>query len=197
MMYMGKGSIMNVSRNHKLNTGSSTEAELVSILDVLGMMMWCKYFMEAQGYTIEDNILYQDNKSTILLAKRERMSSGKHSKHIKNRFFLITNKVAQGDLKIKHKGTDKMCGDVNTKPTQGKIFRIMQAEFMDMPIDYDDNNKRRRTHPLLMPKVESERILVEDGKVLDKSTIVVPSRALAKDIKKGRLKSDKTPRRVG
>ena len=33
------------------------------------MMMWCKYFMEAQEYTIEHNILYQDNKSTIFLAK--------------------------------------------------------------------------------------------------------------------------------
>ena len=39
MLSMGKGSIVNVSRKHKLNTGSSTEAELVSISDVLGMMM--------------------------------------------------------------------------------------------------------------------------------------------------------------
>ena len=85
-MSMGKGSTFNISRKHKLNTGSSTEAELVSIADVLGMMMWCKYFMEAQGYTIENNILYQDNKSTILLAKNGRMSAGKNSKHIKKGF---------------------------------------------------------------------------------------------------------------
>ena len=37
------------------------------------MMMWCKYFMEAQGYTIDDNIFYQDNKSTIFLAKNGRI----------------------------------------------------------------------------------------------------------------------------
>ena len=36
MVSMGKGAIVNVSRKHKLNTGSSTEAELVSIADVLG-----------------------------------------------------------------------------------------------------------------------------------------------------------------
>ena len=64
--------------------------------------------MEDQGYTIENNILYQDNKSTILLAKNERMISGEKSKQIKNRFSLITNKVAQGDLKIEHNGTDEM-----------------------------------------------------------------------------------------
>ena len=87
IMSMGKGAMVNISRKHKLNVGSSTESELVSIADVLGMMMWCKYFMEAQGYTIENNILYQDNKSTILLAKNGRMSAGKNSKHIKNRFF--------------------------------------------------------------------------------------------------------------
>ena len=27
---------------------------IVSIADVLGVMIWCKYFMEAQGYTIDN-----------------------------------------------------------------------------------------------------------------------------------------------
>ena len=136
--------------------------------------MWCKYFMEAQGYTIENNILYQDNKSTILLAKNGRMSAGKNSKHIKNRFFLITDKVAQDDLKIEHMGTDDMWGDVNTKPTQGKRFRIMRAEVMGVSIDYDDDDKRMRTHPLLMPKLESERISIADGEVPKKAAVVIP-----------------------
>ena len=55
---MGKGALVNIARKQKLNTGSSTKAELVSISDVLGMMMLCKYFMEAQDYAIESNILY-------------------------------------------------------------------------------------------------------------------------------------------
>ena len=57
MMSMGKGAIVNVSRRHKLNVGSSTESKLVSITDVLGIMIWCKYFMGAQGYTIDNNLL--------------------------------------------------------------------------------------------------------------------------------------------
>ena len=108
MMSMGKGALVNIARKHKLNTGSSTEAELVSIADVLGMMMRCKYFMEAQVYAIENNILYQDNNSTILMAKNGRMSAGKNSKHIKNRFFLITDKVFIWYLDIQHKGIDEM-----------------------------------------------------------------------------------------
>ena len=47
-----KVAIVNVARNHKMNVGRSTESELVSIADVLGMILWCKYFMEAQGYPI-------------------------------------------------------------------------------------------------------------------------------------------------
>ena len=38
MMSMGKVATVNISRKHKLNSGSSTEAELVSIADVLGMI---------------------------------------------------------------------------------------------------------------------------------------------------------------
>ena len=60
--------------------------------------------MEAQGYIIESNLLYQDSKSIILLAKNGRMSAGKNSKHIKNRFFLITDKVALLRLHISRDG---------------------------------------------------------------------------------------------
>ena len=73
--------------------------ELVSIEDILWMMMWCKYFMEAQGYAIENNNLYQDNKSTILLEKNGRMSAGKNSKHIKNVFFLSLIRLPWGILR--------------------------------------------------------------------------------------------------
>ena len=64
---------------------------------------------------------------------------------------------------------------------------------MGVSVDYDDDDERRRTHPLLTPKFESERILVSDGEVLKKAAIVIPARALAKDPKKGRLKGAKNP----
>ena len=51
---------------------------------------------------------------------------------------------------------------------------------MGMSVDYDDDDERRRTRPLLMPKVESERISVTDGEVLEKAAVVVPTWALAK-----------------
>ena len=159
MMTMGRGALINISRKHKLNVGSSTESELVSIADVLGVMMWSKYFMEAQGYTIENNVLYQDNKSTILLAKNVRMSAGKASRHIKNRFFLITDKIAQDELTVQHRGTELMWADGNTKPLQGNGFRLFRSVLMGIQPDYDDDDERRNTHPLLLPKAETEGII--------------------------------------
>ena len=108
MMTMGRGALINVSRKHKLNVRSSTESELVSITNVLEIIMWSKYWIEAQGHTIENNVLYQDNKSTPLLAKNGRMLAGKASKYIKNRLFLITDKISQEELPIHHRGVELM-----------------------------------------------------------------------------------------
>ena len=151
-MTMGRSALINISRKHKLKAGSSTEAKLVSIADVLGVMMWCKYFMESQGYTIDTNVLYQDNKSTILLAKNGRLSTGKKSKHIHNQFVLIVNKIAKGDLEVKHAPTKQMLADINTKPLQGQLFWEMQANMIGVDVDYNDEQERRATHPMLIPK---------------------------------------------
>ena len=132
--------------------------------------MWCKYFMEAQGYTIDNNLLYQDNKSTILLAKNGRMSAGKASRHIHNRFFLITDKIQKGDVTVEHRGTKEMWADGNTKPLQGAGFRTFRSKTMGVPEDYDDDAERVRTHPLLLPKPDKAGVVPpEDLKVLAKT----------------------------
>ena len=105
--------------------------------------------MESQGYSIENNVLYQDNKSTILLAKNGRMLAGKASKRIKNRFSLITDKIAQEDLTIQHRGTKLIWADGNTKPLQGDGFCRFRLVLMGISPDYDDDIERRNTHPAL------------------------------------------------
>lgn len=54
------------SSKQKLNTKSSTEAELVGASVYLpNTIVWMKTFLEAQGYTITDNLFEQDNESAI------------------------------------------------------------------------------------------------------------------------------------
>jgi hypothetical protein len=66
-MSMGKGSITVISKKQKINTRSSTEAELVGVHDVAPQMLWTHYFIEAQGYKLSKSVLNQDNMSAMLL----------------------------------------------------------------------------------------------------------------------------------
>ena len=76
---MGEGDVQSVSRKQKLNTRSSTESELVGVDDVATMVLWTKLFLEEQGQNIKQNIIYQDNKSAMLLEVNGRKSAGKRS----------------------------------------------------------------------------------------------------------------------
>ena len=73
------GVLYGTSKQQELNTKSSTEAAVVGIDDVMPQILWTLYFLEAQGYKITNNVLYQDNKSSILLETNGRGSSGKRT----------------------------------------------------------------------------------------------------------------------
>jgi hypothetical protein len=158
MMSLGKGAPISFSRKQKCNVRSSCEGELVGIDDALPTILWTRYFIESQGYSVEQNIMYQDNKSTILLANNGRWSSSKRTKHIKSRFFYIKDKVDSGEVSIEHRPTEKMWSDVLTKPKQGTGFRTDRAELQNCDIDYDDEKERLRTDPRCLPAGESPRI---------------------------------------
>lgn len=132
VMRMGIGVIDSMSRKQKLNTRSSTEAELVGVDDAATMIFWTKHFMEAQGYSIEKNILYQDNKSAILLETNGQRSAGKRSRHLNIRYFFMADQVEKGNVIIEHCPTASMTGDFMTKPLQGEKFRQFRKEIMGL-----------------------------------------------------------------
>ena len=127
---MGKGSIVNVCRKQKLNSCSSTESELIGAGDASTFIFWTKLFMEAQGYGIKDNILYQDNKSTILLLENGKRSSGKRTRAMNIRYFFLTDQIEKGNLRVEYCPTLEMIGDFFTKPLQGKLFLKCKKQIM-------------------------------------------------------------------
>ena len=85
----GQGSTISSSLKQKLNTRSSTEAELVCVYcEFMAMVLWTQNFMQAQVYGVFKHILYQDNMSAILLENNGRKSVGKCSRHLNVRYFL-------------------------------------------------------------------------------------------------------------
>jgi hypothetical protein len=89
----GDGAVQSVSRKKKLSTKSSTETELVGVDDVSVMILWTELFLEEQKYDINSNILYQDNKSAILLETSGKKSSGKRTQALNIRYFFLTDQV--------------------------------------------------------------------------------------------------------
>ena len=122
IMSMGKGALQSISRKQKLNTRSSTEAELVGVDDISIMILWTRFFLEHQGYDIEKNIIYQDNKSSILLETNGRKSAGKRSRALNIRYFFISDQVEKGNVIVDYCPTEQMVGDMLTKPLQGNKF---------------------------------------------------------------------------
>ena len=78
-MTMGKGAIISMSRKQKLNTRSSTEAELVAVDDSMSAIPWVKNFLEEQDCRIEVRIILQDNESAIRLEINGQKSVGQRS----------------------------------------------------------------------------------------------------------------------
>ena len=79
VMMLGKGAVYSSSCKQKLNTKSSTEAELVGIDDTMGQILWTRHFLAAQGEYVPTTTIYQYNKSTILLAENGKASSSKRT----------------------------------------------------------------------------------------------------------------------
>ena len=74
-MSFGQGMVLSCSWKQKINTKSSTEAELVGVDDSLGHILWARYFMQEQGYAMDASLLYQDNMSAILLKTNGRRAA--------------------------------------------------------------------------------------------------------------------------
>jgi hypothetical protein len=124
------------STKQKLNTRSSTETEIVGAEDFMPVISWTRYFMKAQGYGVKDNVLFQDNNSSILLENNGKASSSKRTNHINIRYDHImgvtpaqdpgpgktdigVGKTETNKTKPK-KGTTGVCCESNPGPSEAR-----------------------------------------------------------------------------
>ncbi len=120
---MGKGALYASSKRQKLNTKSSTEAELVGAGDFLPQTIWTVNFIEAQGYKVSRSEYHQDNQSAMKMEKNGRQSAGQRSRHINIRYFFIKDKIDKDEINLMYCPTGEMIADFFSKPQQGSMFR--------------------------------------------------------------------------
>ena len=120
-MTFGRGMMNGSSNKQKINTTSSTEAEMVAVHDNMPAILWTRYFLEAQGYPMRPTVIHQDNQSSMLLETNGRGSSSKQTRHMNIRYFFVADCVERGHITIKHYPTDEMIGDFFTKPISGAL----------------------------------------------------------------------------
>ena len=77
LVTFGQGAVASSSNKMKCNTKSSTESELILFADKLADIIWMGYFIECQGYDIDEYVVFQDNMSALLLEKNGRISLSK------------------------------------------------------------------------------------------------------------------------
>ena len=162
-MSMGYGSVYSSSKKQKLVTRSSTECELVGVHDVMPQLEWTRLFLDAQGYQVQDTILYQDNKSAMLLERNGRASSSRRTKHIHLRYFYVKDRVDAGAMHIEHCPTEDMLADFFTKPLQGGPFRRMRDRIMNIDPSSPYHSSSHRS----VLKDGNDLSVLKDGNDLD------------------------------
>jgi hypothetical protein len=104
------------------------------------LVIWTQNFLVAQGFEVHDNVVFQDNHSTILLAKNGKASSGHRTRHIDIRYFFVSDQIARKELQVEYCPTGDMVADFFTKPLQGSLFRKLHKIILNLPDDIELDN---------------------------------------------------------
>ena len=85
-----------------LNFKSISESKPMGLDDCMTQVLWRTYFIEDQGYKIDDSIIYQYKKRAMLLEKNGTLCRNKRTNHINVRYCFISNKVTKGQARLYH-----------------------------------------------------------------------------------------------
>jgi len=77
--------------------------------------------------------IYQDNKSTILLAENGKASSSRRTRHLNVRYYFIMDQIKKGHVKVAFCPTQDMVADFFTKPLHGNLFVRMRERILNLP----------------------------------------------------------------
>jgi hypothetical protein len=125
--------------------------------NIMPAICWTRYFMKAQGYGVKDNILFQENKSSILLENNGKASSSKRTKHINIGYLFITDRVSKEEVSVVWCPTGDMIGDYATKPLQEALLRKFRYQIMG--VNRSDTRDQKRPMAVSEKQKQTKTIL--------------------------------------
>ena len=108
---------------------------------------------------MEKNILFQDNKSAILLETNGKKSSSKRTCALNIWYFFIADQVEKGNIVVEYCPTEEMVADYMSKPLQGKLF----VKFQDSIMGVSSQAKVRDDRSVLDDKVGVSKLFTPPG----------------------------------
>lgn len=136
---VGGPALVKSTKQH-LVSRSSTEAELISLADGTGEVLYMQRLLNflLGKSSRRSAVVFQDNKSTIQMAESGRGGKTGNTKHIEARYFFIKQHLDDGKLTIKHLATKDMTADLLTKPLTGSLFQKHRAGILNLARVEDD-----------------------------------------------------------
>jgi hypothetical protein len=127
MITLGTNVIFVRSTKIRCVTRSSSESELFSLEDASTYVVWLRFLLKELGLVQRDpTTIYQDNKSTIIMASQG--GNFKRTKHLLCKQSFIKERLTSGDIVLRYLDTKSMIADMLTKPLDKvSLRRCMQT----------------------------------------------------------------------
>ena len=99
--------------------------------------------IESQGYILEENIIFQENRSSMLMKKNGEQSCGKETMHIDRWYFFIKDRIEKKKVIIEYCRIEEIIGYIFSKTLKGSLFNnfrniIMKIEEWSQPKNMQD-----------------------------------------------------------
>jgi hypothetical protein len=138
------------SGKQKLTAQSSTDAEVLAMVECLKTATWMRnIIIELRITPRTPIIIYQDNKSAIIMVERD--SKNKRSKHILPKINYAKELHNLGIIEVRYLNTKDMTADMLTKPLHGLPFREHRKTLLEgltvspdaySTVDFEQQNLR-------------------------------------------------------
>jgi len=125
--FVNDGAVSWKSGLQSIVTLSSCEAEYIALCSEVCEVRYLRSLLRSLGFKQRDStVIWEDNRSTILIAENECSSAGR-SKHIDIRYKFVAQTIADNIVRVRYTPTDTNLADILTKALPRATFERLRA----------------------------------------------------------------------